>query len=128
MYYHYTIAATLQHLLNIGRSRNRQTEQTILVFLIRFSHGVALWFRIKTHQYVTKMVVQQRKRQKRLTCHEQESNLRYPDHNRMYYHYTIAATVQFVPYSVVRQTCLLLSTFTLRSIDCFNRQRCNFYT
>ena len=30
---------------------------------------------------------------KKLSCHEQESNLRYPDHNRMYYHYTIAARV-----------------------------------
>ena len=47
---------------------------------------------------------------KKLSCHEQESNLRYPDHNRMYYHYTIAANLQernmeFIPTTVSKIWC-----------------------
>ena len=32
---------------------------------------------------------------KKFACHGQESNLRHPDHNRMYYHYTTAAKVDY---------------------------------
>ena len=32
-------------------------------------------------------------RDKKFACHGQESNLRHPDHNRMYYHYTTAARI-----------------------------------
>ena len=40
-------------------------------------------------------------RRKKSVCHGQESNLRYPDHNRMYYHYTTAARILFANFRVI---------------------------